>query len=56
MKSLSILEVAENAKINFDNTVRLNPVLGKHPMFIIAMEQLKEAIKMLELEEEKDYE
>lgn len=48
MSSLSILEIAENAKINFDNVKRLNPVLGKHPMFIIAMEQLEEAIKMLE--------
>ena len=54
MKTLSILEIAENAKINFDNVVRLNPVLSKHPMFIIAMEQLKEVIKMLEEKEGLD--
>ena len=54
MSSLSILEIAENAKINFDNVKRLNPALSKYPMFIIAMEQLKEAIKMLEEQENEN--
>ena len=54
MSSLSILEIAENAKINFDNLKKFNPALGKHPMFIIAMEQLKEAIKMLEKQENEN--
>lgn len=54
MSKLSILEIAENAKINFDNTVKMNPHIGQHPLFAIAMEQLKEAIKMLEEKEEQE--
>lgn len=45
--SISIIEVAENAKINFENVVKMNPALGQHPIFTIAMEQLTEVIKML---------
>lgn len=54
MSDLSILEVAESAKINFENTVKMNPHIGQHPIFIIAMEQLKTVVEMLEKQDEQD--
>ncbi len=48
MAELSILELVVGAKINFENVVSMNPGLGRHPIFIIAMDQLKEAIDELE--------
>ncbi len=47
MGKISIRELAEGAQINFENVVKMNPALGKHPIFAIAMEQLKEVIKLL---------
>ena len=51
MSELSALEIAECAKINFENVVRFNPALKSHPMFQLAMEQLDETIKQLEISE-----
>lgn len=51
MDELSILEIAENAKINFENVVKMNPVLARYPLFAIGMEQLKKVIKRLEEDE-----
>ena len=52
MSELSILEEAMSAQINFENVVKMNPHVGKHPLFIIAMDQLKEVVKMLEAQED----
>lgn len=51
MSELSIWEIAEGAKINFENVVKMNPHVGQHPLFVIAMDQLKTAIEMLEKQE-----
>ena len=51
MSKLSILEIAENAKINFESVVKVNPILETHPIFMIAMEQLKEVVERLEIKD-----
>lgn len=50
MSELSNEEIATCAKINFMNFAKMNKHLEveKHPMWIIAMEQLDEVIKRLE--------
>ena len=52
MAELSTWEIAESAKINFENVVKMNPAVGKHPLFQIAMEQLDTVIKQLENDED----
>ena len=51
--SLSIEEVAVSAQMNFENVVKMNPLLKSHPIFQLAMEQLQEVIDRLEKEEEE---
>ena len=52
MNELSILEIAENAKTNFETVVQINPLLGKQSIFMrVAMEQLKEVVERLEIED-----
>ena len=51
MSEPSILEIAVSAPINLENMVKMNPQVGKHPNFIVAMDQLKEAVEMLEEQE-----
>jgi len=47
---MSTWEIAESAKVNFQNFAKMNPQLPikDHPMWVIAMEQLNEVIKRLE--------
>lgn len=52
MTEQSTWEIAEAARINFDNFAKMNPHLPikKHPIWILAMEQLNQVIKKLEKE------
>ena len=50
MSEMSTWELAEGAKINFENVVKMNPTLGHHPHFMIAMEQLANLCERLEKE------
>ena len=47
-------ETIRCAKINFENVVKMNPALGEHPIFKMAMEQLKNGLEKLEKEDSKD--
>lgn len=47
---VSTIELAESAKINFENLVRTNPSLVRHPFWLIAMEQLVAVVARLEWE------
>jgi hypothetical protein len=47
------LELFYCAKINFDNTEKMMPILKKHPIFQLAKEQLSEAIKKAEKNDEE---
>jgi hypothetical protein len=51
-EKVSIWEMVESAKINFENFAKMNPHLPikEHPMWIIAMDQLNTAIEELEKE------
>lgn len=42
----TVLEALQNAQINFETMSRTG--LGKHPIFAIAIEQLKNGVKALE--------
>ena len=48
MSEQSALESVVCAKMNFESVVKQNPALQTHPLFIIAMDQLQEAIRKLE--------
>lgn len=52
MAELSDYELAECAKINFENFAKMNPYLPikEHPIWILAMTQLDELIKKLKSE------
>lgn len=52
MSELCILEMAVGAKINFENVVKSNPHVGQHPLFVIAMSQLKDVIEALETQDQ----
>ena len=41
-------ELLECAKINFENVERMNPGLGKHPVYILAKAQLDACVERLE--------
>ena len=49
MSKVSILEIVISAQINLENMVKLNPHVGQHPFYIIAMDQLKEAVEKLKI-------
>ena len=46
--SISILEVLMNAQMNFETVSKLVPGVGRHPIFAMASEQLKNGIEALE--------
>lgn len=46
--SVSIFEVLMNAQMNFETVSKLVPGLGRHPIFTMASEQLKNGIEALE--------
>jgi len=46
--SVSILEVLMNAQMNFETASKMVPGLGRHPIFAMASEQLKNGIEALE--------
>ncbi len=48
---MNALELLRCAEINFGNLTKMNPQIAQHPMFQIAMSQLKEAIQKLEEKE-----
>jgi len=50
-EGLSGIEILECAKINFENLVKMNPGIARHPMYMIAMEQLENGIKLIENED-----
>lgn len=52
--SVSILEVLMNAQINFENVARMNAAVSRHPMFMLATEQLKNGIAALEAGQSPD--
>jgi hypothetical protein len=56
MSEMSAWEIAEGAKINFENFAKMNPHLPirEYPVWIIAMEQLDSVIKILEKEIQND--
>jgi hypothetical protein len=42
------LEMARCAQVNFDNLVHQNPILKRHPYYLIARQQLDAAVAALE--------
>ena len=46
--SLSILEVLMNAQINLQTFQQMNPAVARHPIFMIAKQQLDNGIQALE--------
>jgi hypothetical protein len=51
MSDLSGIEIVECAKINFENILSMNPHLGEHPFFKLAMSQLENGIAKLREED-----
>lgn len=51
LKDVSALECLQNAQINFENLARMAPVVGNHPIYKLAKEQLDNGIEKLEGEE-----
>ena len=45
--SLSILEVLMNAQINLQTFQQMNPAVARHPIFMIAKQQLDNGIQAL---------
>lgn len=43
-----LAELISSAKINFENVENLNPMLSKHPIYMIAKTQLDEAETSIE--------
>jgi hypothetical protein len=52
MSKTSALELAECAKINLQNMVKMMPVLRQHPLLPMVEAQLQECIDELEKDEE----
>ena len=48
MHTEEILEELRSSQINFDNLVKLNPIIKDHPMYIIARMQLDAAVENIE--------
>ena len=48
---MTAFETLECAKVNFDNFVKMNPHVKAHPIFALAMEQLRNGLAQLEEEE-----
>ncbi len=51
MEKTSALELAECAKINLQNMVKMMPVLKAHPLLPLVEEQIQRCIDELEKEE-----
>ena len=47
---MEILELLRCSQINFDNLVKMNPLIKDHPMYQIARLQLDEVVEQLEAE------
>ena len=53
--STTVLEVLENAQINFRTFCNLNKTVALQPIFIIALEQLDNGIKALQKGHKPDH-
>lgn len=51
--SITVLECLQNAKINFENLGRVG--INNHPFYVIAMDQLENAIEALENDRGADF-
>jgi len=45
--SVSNLEVLQNAQMNLETFVRMNPMVARHPIFMMATEQVKNGVAAL---------
>jgi hypothetical protein len=46
------IEILRCAEINFNNTAKFMPGLVSHPIFMLAMEQLKQGLAMIDADED----